>query len=163
MAEHGTYARHNHGGCRCDGCVAAAIEYGRKRRVERKTAVAEGSADVPHGASGYTNWGCRCDLCIEASRNLNARRREKDPERVRWKANHKFARGQEATRPTASRSRQQWTGPELEMAARGDLTARQVALMTGRTYAAVQNMRKRLRDDPKTINLAGIEPSVADR
>ena len=30
-----------------------------------------------------------------------------------------------------------WTGPELEVASRDDLTAEQIALMLGRTYAAV--------------------------
>lgn len=35
--------------------------------------------------------------------------------------------------------------------------------MLGRTFTAVEKARAKLRDDPKTINLAGVHHSVADR
>jgi hypothetical protein len=51
---------------------------------------------------------------------------------------------------------QPWTGPQLELAMRYDLTAKEIALMTGRTHSAVQSMRARLRrEDPTTLVLAG--------
>lgn len=50
----------------------------------------------------------------------------------------------EATRETASRHRQPWTGTDLETASRGDLTVEQMAVMTGRTHSAVHAVRARL-------------------
>lgn len=57
---------------------------------------------------------------------------------------------------TATHHRQQWTGPELEIAARADLTLREVAHMLGRTIAAVAYARRGLREDPRKMNLAGL-------
>jgi hypothetical protein len=50
-------------------------------------------------------------------------------------------------RETAERHRQEWTGVELEIASRPDLTARQVAEVLHRTLSAVRNMRQRLNSD----------------
>jgi hypothetical protein len=63
---------------------------------------------------------------------------------------------QAETLEQARRRGYRWTGPELELAARRDLTTKQVALMLGRTSGAVYRMRSLLRDDPETIALAGI-------
>lgn len=49
----------------------------------------------------------------------------------------------------------EWTGPELKMAARHDLTAVEIALQLGRTYKAVTTMRHKLRTDPRKTRLAG--------
>lgn len=49
-----------------------------------------------------------------------------------------------------------WTGPELEIAARKDLTATQVARMIGRSPNAVQKIRTKLRRDPRKVLLAGV-------
>jgi hypothetical protein len=49
-----------------------------------------------------------------------------------------------------------WTGPELELAARQDLTALQVANAVGRTEAAVRTIRRKIRRDPRKANLAGV-------
>jgi hypothetical protein len=43
----------------------------------------------------------------------------------------------------------QWTGPELETAARKDITAQQVAVMLGRTTQAVNQMRYKIAHDPR--------------
>lgn len=40
---------------------------------------------------------------------------------------------------------QQWTGWELELITRTDITVREMARLTGRTFYAVRTMRKRLR------------------
>lgn len=55
----------------------------------------------------------------------------------------------------AHRHRYQWTGPELELADRKDLSAMQVAQMTGRTIKAVKAMRSKLRVEPRLQNLRG--------
>lgn len=61
------------------------------------------------------------------------------------------------TRSQARRNGYQWTGPELEIVAREDLTVKQAALMLGRTFYAVETQRKKLRSgDPKTTRLAGV-------
>lgn len=62
---------------------------------------------------------------------------------------------QEEPLPTADHKGQQWTGPELEIAARSDLTALQVAQMLGRTFFAVKTVRGRLRHDPRLSRMAG--------
>jgi hypothetical protein len=63
------------------------------------------------------------------------------------------------TLQNASNHRKEWTGPELEIA--GDLsrTAREVALMLGRTINSVRHIRRALRDDPRKIKVAGISES----
>lgn len=64
------------------------------------------------------------------------------------------------SRDTASHHCQEWTGPELEVAAREDLTESEVAHMLGRTVAAVQSARRDLRVDPRKARLAG-RPGIA--
>lgn len=49
-----------------------------------------------------------------------------------------------------------WTGPELEIAARPDLTAMDAALMLGRTVKAVRHARSRVRNEPKWAMVAGL-------
>ena len=67
-----------------------------------------------------------------------------------------YARKQIETSASATKNYYEWTGPELEIVAREDLTARAAPLMLGRTAAAVQMQRHLLRVDPRKINLAGI-------
>jgi hypothetical protein len=55
----------------------------------------------------------------------------------------------------------EWTGPELEVLARDDLTAQQKALLLKRTNAAVKNMLRKLRVDPRKQRLAG-QPEPAE-
>jgi hypothetical protein len=75
-------------------------------------------------------------------------------ERLRQKRLARRSGANAKSRDTAERHGKQWTGPELELAARPDLTARQVAEMTGRTHHAVKTVRKRLQVDPRIIRLA---------
>lgn len=147
MAEHGTRSRYRRDKCRCDKCRAANAAYIGGLREKKKAELGAGAVPdeaVAHGVSGYANWGCRCSVCAQSR-------------------NQSFRGFQAETQAAATRHYREWTGPELEVAARTDLSARQVALMLGRTLSAVKNIRRRLRDDPKTINLAGVHPSVADR
>ncbi len=67
--------------------------------------------------------------------------------RNRAEALGRWAKGQAETLEQATRRGQPWTGPEMDIAARADLTAREAALMIGRTAGSVQQMRNRLRRD----------------
>jgi hypothetical protein len=79
------------------------------------------------------------------------------PEKAREKVRRKRTRDYDVTRDSARHHREMWTGPQLEIAAREDLTAKQVAAMTGRTLGAVYSARHRLREDPRIIWLAGLD------
>lgn len=64
----------------------------------------------------------------------------------------------DASRESARRNYYIWTGPELEIVSRTDLTASAAAKILGRTIAAVNNQRRLLRrGDPKKTNLLGAE------
>lgn len=55
----------------------------------------------------------------------------------------------------ASHHGQQWTGPQLEVAIRNDLTITEKALTLGRTTYAVTEARRRAIHDPKIVALLG--------
>lgn len=93
-----------------------------------------------HGFAATYRDGCRCSECTAAATDSTTRR-------------HKLRNAK--SRDTATRSGQQWTGPELDIAMRDDLTATQAAAMLGRTIRAVENARHLCRYDPKYINLLG--------
>lgn len=176
-SSHGTVGAYRKG-CRCDHCRAAATAAARRRRARRL------QVEPPeHGASGYTNYGCRCDTCREAwsdaSRERNAAWRARTAERAEagerpqrhGVAGYIFygcrcstctaasARANsQRNAPTvdgAARRGHEWTGPELELAARDDLTAVEIARMLGRTRYAVTSMRYKLRREPAKQRLAG--------
>jgi hypothetical protein len=52
----------------------------------------------------------------------------------------------------------QWTGPELEIIEREDLTAQQAGLMIGRSLSAVYTMRWLIRNEPKYQRVLGAQP-----
>lgn len=70
---------------------------------------------------------------------------------------------QESTLDGAARRGFQWTGPELEVAAREDLTSREVASMLGRTLYGVTQIRRKLGRDPRKARLAGLDTEVAEK
>jgi hypothetical protein len=58
------------------------------------------------------------------------------------------------TRDRAGNHGKEWTGPELEIASREDLTTMQVAHTLGRTYDAAYMIRRKLREkDPRKRTL----------
>ncbi len=130
----------------------------RRKRLQRAAVAVP--VTVEHGANCYVNWGCRCDVCVAAAAAANKpnmqKYRERHRERVNAVQRAKAQARQARSLETARRYGYEWTGPELELAARKDLTATQVAAMIGRTVAAVMTARRRLKDDPKFINLAGL-------
>lgn len=172
---HGTKSRYGHG-CRCVECKdAQRLNMTARRR--KKQAPTHGTR------SGYFNHGCRCGACAAAGKSHNAARREAFAD-GRWAAGHgtqrRFADGcrcadcswiyrqicrqqrayshrrNDLSRDSAHRSGYEWTGPELEIASRDDLSASEVAAMLGRTIWAVQRQRVLLSVDPRKITLAGV-------
>ena len=93
---------------------------------------------------------------LAQGREYQRTRRTADPEKMRARAKAAKDKVQAETRPQAGRWGYPWTGPELEIAARTGLTARQVALMIGRTAGAVRLVREKLRHEPKFQMLAGL-------
>lgn len=61
------------------------------------------------------------------------------------------------------RSRVEWTSSEMELAARKDLGAREVAALLGRSSRAVEAMRHKIRHDPRKARLADVDTDVARR
>lgn len=156
---HGTADGYGRWHCRCNDCRDV---YMRNRRAQRAARSRNPDPErIPHGTrNGYENWGCRCDACHKAVVDRQAAR---EPETVKRSVARANASMQAKTLPGASRRYQPWTGPELEVAARTDLTSRAAALMIGRTTFAVQRVRYLLRTDPRKINLAGlVEPPAIE-
>lgn len=140
-------------GCRCTECREA----NRIRRAQQRA-----SKNPPnHGTeSGYFNYGCRCAPCKAAGAKANAAASQRNPrtnspERMA-KRNRSASEVQARTLEGADHRYQQWTGAEMELAMRDDISARQIAIMLGRTYHAVVNMRRKIRDEPKYRDAAGV-------
>ena len=108
----------------------------------------------------------KCHTChIAAVLATKKKRAARDPEFYRALRNHadrQRGRAQSRTMERARNRGQQWTGPQLEIAAREDLTAAEVAVLTGRTLYAVKHARRKLRDEPKWIQVVGLGQVVAD-
>jgi hypothetical protein len=108
-----------------------------------------------------------CPRCrvMRVTRNKKRRREVDDDFRreERRRSDRNVKRANDVTAASARNWNKQWTGPELEIAARDDLSARQVALMLGRTLYAVKHMRRQLRIDPRKINLAAVSPGSSQR
>lgn len=106
---------------------------------------------------GYQK-GCRCELCKAAYAERRkkypstATRRRPSTEQARSYLDNDRARNAAVRETKAPRNGYQWTGPELEIASREDLTVAEIAEMTGRTLFAVRRMRSRLRVDPRMFN-----------
>lgn len=50
----------------------------------------------------------------------------------------------------------QWTGPELELLLRDDLSNQELALMLGRTHYTISVMKSKVRNHPKYQAAAGV-------
>lgn len=93
-----------------------------------------------HGTEKRYDAGCRCEECTKAKTDASKDRHRKKNERTMLQAHN---RGKH------------WTGPELDIAMRDDLTAAEAAAMLGRTYAAVMQARNRCKSDPKWQRVIG--------
>lgn len=103
----------------------------------------------------------RCPPCDV--REVIAYQRERASEDAEYAAKQKRRtrnkdhRWQQRTLEQAKNRGKEWTGPELELLSRDDLTRREMAEMLGRTYYAVSEAKRKLnRDDPKFKRLAGM-------
>ena len=88
-----------------------------------------------------------CMACIASQQR--ATRSEEVARRARERADRRLAAMQRETSQTASRHGQQWTGAELEEAARADVPIRVLAERLGRTYATTALHRHRARTGRK--------------
>lgn len=99
------------------------------------------NAGPGHGTVKRYNKGCRCDLCCERKAVLTEHQRQR--------------RARE-TVDGARNSGKQWTGADLEIALREDLSVTELALLLGRTYASVDMARVKSRNDPKWVQAVGL-------
>ena len=128
--------------------IAAAPEKNRER-------VHAWEAANPERVREYqSRWG---KANRDKTRAWNRRQYHANPEKYRASNRRREKLVNDVSRESASHHGEPWTGPQLELAARDDLTAVQVAPMLGRTVAAVRMMRAKLREDPKIIMLAGLD------
>ncbi len=93
-----------------------------------------------HGLKSTYTVGCRCELCTCAHTKATEAQRKRVNDRTRDRAEH---------------YKQEWTGPELEIATRSDLTAAQAARMLGRTMHGVKRVRAKCRTEPRYMKLLG--------
>ena len=121
------------------------------KRDAKAIAYAKGTAD--HGQPGM--WiKCECDTCKDARRAykheeyLRSLEKMSDTDRVRMLEESRTltAKRQARTAKDAKSTGKRWTGAEVELALREDLTIEQIAGMLGRTYAAVSNVRTAVSD-----------------
>lgn len=105
-----------------------------------------------HGDPGmWQTRRCRCAVCDQARREYRRARewdRQEDAVRAARVESMRVdrERRQQVSLETARRSGARWTGPEMELVAREDLSATEVAQMIGRTLHAVTHARAALRD-----------------
>lgn len=109
-----------------------ACTCGKKRCASRR--------GHPHGTEGRYRDGCRCEPCRAVARHRRRGRK---------------MRANSLSQETAVKSGQQWTGPELEMVLRTDMTVGEIAVALGRSRSAVTVARSKARNDPKYSNLVG--------
>lgn len=122
---------------------ARARAYHAENRDERNAAYARWSAENP-------------DKERERRARYHAENRDRRNEYGEAYRQHLAAE----TRPVAHHHRHEWTGTELEIADRRDLTAREAALLLGRTAAAVSVMRYKIdKRDPRTLSKLGYDPN----
>jgi hypothetical protein len=152
---------------------------GAERLAKGEFRAPPGSGRFKHGTNyGYHIARCRCDACRawqhdyfqkwypgsdaqKRSGEYSRQWREANPEKrdAAYTRNKKRLQAQnDKSRETAARHNQWWTGTELEIASREDLTAAQVAAMLGRTLRSVSEARARMRDDPRLRMLRDGEP-----
>ncbi len=108
-----------------------------------------------------------CSTCrvgaIRRYRNKRADIDEDFKKKLRKHADTLHLKQQARTAQSANNARKEWTGPELEIAARPDLSALQVATLLGRTYYAVKHMRRKLVHQPREERLAGVNRTAQDK
>lgn len=129
----------------------------------RKTRCDNGHDFTPENTGHRPDGGRWCRAChndvtarsrVEHPDVEQRRRRERYLSGADDKRLEERKRSNDLSRDVARNHAKQWTGPQLEIAARLDLTDADVAAMTGRTVRAVETIRGRLKDDPRLQSMA---------
>lgn len=138
----------------CAAAYARSIKY-----AEQKTTCKNGHPFTAENTFVRPNGYRDCRTCRRARnakyRDLRHPVYERTPAQVERQVCLRTTKN-EATRTTADRHGHQWTGPELEIASRQDLSHEYCAKMLGRTMRAVETKRCQLRVSLKVQLLAGI-------
>lgn len=102
---------------------------------------------------GWASICRRCNSAQVSDRRADAEYRAQFDARTRGNQHAKQREAVEAAR----NHRKEWTGPELELVMRDDLTDREKAEKLGRTFYAVRHIIRRInRSDPVKVHLAGL-------
>lgn len=167
---HGTNGSYRFG-CRCDECKAFKAAQAKRYYESNKAKVLK---------SQSRRYQANAERILEEQKayrasnaeqisERNKRRYEDNREIVLAKQRDSYQRDPRVKRErgrmfnlktegTAHRKGVQWTGPELEIASRADLSVTEIAELLGRTYCAVVSKRKALKVDPRAVALAGNVP-----
>lgn len=86
----------------------------------------------------------------ERRRKLTHGKRDTAEQRLEYLTTH-----QRESLESASNNYKHWTGPELELLNREDLTAVELSQMLNRTLYSVRKMRAKLQRDPRKQSLLG--------
>lgn len=168
---HGTEKAYKFG-CRCDGCKSFKSARAKRYYEANKAKVLE---------SQHRHYEANAEQILERQKAYRASNTESISERKkrRYKDNRSIVLAHQRnryhrdprvkrerlrmanmnTQETAHRRGNQWTGPELEIASRTDISVTEIAKMLGRTYFAVVSKRKALKVDPRAVALAGNIPN----
>lgn len=130
---HGTSYVYQTYGCRCRACTDAMLATNRPSKDRRR-----GQEPPEHGRTGYVDYHCRCKVCTAAA--MAAHREWMDEVAVSLPAPRRYA---------------PWTGPELEIIARDDLSITEMARLCGRTYGATSRARRKIRGEPPKVSRDG--------
>lgn len=154
--------------CSTEGCLTTAIARGLCGKHYARF-LRHGDAEYERtwkhgGGYGYFDKACRCEECVSWYTAALARNAEHKLQHYRLNAQERIRQSVAQTKVRNDSSRTSahchgnvWTGPELEIAAREDLSVPEIAQMLGRTILAVAAQRRAIRADPRKQRLAGVE------
>lgn len=121
---------------------------------------------APHGAPARWQEGCRCKKCLEGRREYKRVEHQKHLAKLSEeqlvteaeKSRLATAQRQQRSTTTARRNGRSWTGTEVELAIRDDLTIEEIGRRLGRSYASISNVRAALADPhhPAHARYAGL-------
>lgn len=102
------------------------------------------------------NMMSRCKSCV-SQRQLERYKTDPSTNRQAKESGARYIRSRQSQSLEHAHNRyKEWTGPELEVLLRPDLTATEVALTLNRTLSAVYTMRQACKRDPRKKALAGV-------
>ena len=126
------------------------------RERDRAAARSRYSANLPASQDKWRTWEAENP---EANRARGARYKEGHRSEMAAMEKARYAASQLESHQVATRNGFEWSGWEMELVSDYKYTTRQLAEHLGRTFAAVTNMRKKIKHDPQTIQRAGLSES----